>query len=133
MVEEGGFLNLTNGKKPIYGPAGFQGLHFRVMNLNQVALYEAFGTSGTSIPWAKLYMGLRTGVTDGQMSPISYTILGSLYQTQKYLTPASIQYSGQLPVVNGSLLASLLAKVRQALLNTATEVIRLNREAAAAQ
>ncbi|WP_410960234.1 hypothetical protein, partial [Salmonella sp. SAL4431] len=25
VVEEGGFLNFTNGKKPIHGPADFQG------------------------------------------------------------------------------------------------------------
>lgn len=50
MVEEGGFLNFTNGKKPIHGPADFQGLRFRAMDPSQVALYEAFGASGTPIP-----------------------------------------------------------------------------------
>lgn len=50
VVEEGGFLNFTNGKKPIHGPADFQGLRFRAMDPSQVALYEAFGASGTPIP-----------------------------------------------------------------------------------
>lgn len=133
MVEEGGFLNFTNGKKPIHGPADFQGLRFRAMDPSQVALYEAFGASGTPIPWTELYMGLRTGVADGQMNPTSYIILGSLYQVQKYLTLANIQYSDQFLVANGDLLASLPAKARQALLDAAAEATRLNREAVAAQ
>ncbi|HGN1350074.1 TPA: TRAP transporter substrate-binding protein DctP [Pseudomonas aeruginosa] len=133
VVEEGGFLNFTNGKKPIHGPADFQGLRFRAMDPSQVALYEAFGASGTPIPWTELYMGLRTSVADGQMNPTSYIILGSLYQVQKYLTLANIQYSDQFLVANGDLLASLPAKERQALLDAAAEATRLNREAVAAQ
>lgn len=133
VVEEGGFLNFTNGKKPIHGPADFQGLRFRAMDPSQVALYEAFGASGTPIPWTELYMGLRTGVADGQMNPTSYIILGSLYQVQKYLTLANIQYSDQFLVANGDLLTSLPAKERQALLDAAAEATRLNREAVAAQ
>ncbi|MGV8376977.1 TRAP transporter substrate-binding protein DctP, partial [Pseudomonas aeruginosa] len=121
VVEEGGFLNFTNGKKPIHGPADFQGLRFRAMDPSQVALYEAFGASGTPIPWTELYMGLRTGVADGQMNPTSYIILGSLYQVQKYLTLANIQYSDQFLVANGDLL------------DAAAEASRLNREAVAAQ
>ncbi len=103
------------------------------MDPSQVALYEAFGASGTPIPWTELYMGLRTGVADGQMNPTSYIILGSLYQVQKYLTLANIQYSDQFLVANGDLLASLPAKERQALLDAAAEATRLNREAVAAQ
>ncbi|HFJ9857647.1 TPA: TRAP transporter substrate-binding protein DctP [Pseudomonas aeruginosa] len=133
VVEEGGFLNFTNGKKPFHGPADFQGLRFRAMDPSQVALYEAFGASGTPIPWTELYMGLRTGVADGQMNPTSYIILGSLYQVQKYLTLANIQYSDQFLVANGDLLTSLPAKERQALLDAAAEATRLNREAVAAQ
>ncbi|MGT4700554.1 hypothetical protein PDB1_05766 [Pseudomonas aeruginosa] len=45
-----------------------------------MALYEAFGGSGTPIPWTELNMGLRPGVADGQMNPTSYIILCSLYQ-----------------------------------------------------
>ena len=103
------------------------------MDPSQVALYEAFGASGTPIPWTELYMGLRTGVADGQMNPTSYIILGSLYQVQKYLTLANIQYSDQFLVANGDLLASLPAKERQALLDAVAEATRLNREAVAAQ
>jgi tripartite ATP-independent transporter DctP family solute receptor len=133
VVEEGGFLNFTNSKKPIAAPADFKGLRFRAMDPSQVALYESFGASGTPIPWTELYMALRSGVADGQMNPTSYIILGSLYQVQKYLTLANIQYSDQFLVANGAMLESLSTKDRQALSDAALEATRLNREAIAQQ
>ncbi|MEH6367842.1 TRAP transporter substrate-binding protein DctP [Pseudomonas marincola] len=133
VVEEGGFLNFTNNKKPIKSPEDFAGLRFRAMDPSQVALYESFGASGTPIPWTELYMGLRTGVADGQMNPTSYIILGSLYQVQKYLTLANIQYSDQFLVANGDMLAALPEKDRDALLAASEEATKLNREAIAKQ
>ncbi|MCP1364292.1 TRAP transporter substrate-binding protein DctP, partial [Halomonas sp. BBD48] len=47
VVEEGGFLAFTNNEKPIHSPKDFEGLRFRAMDPSQVALYEAFGASGT--------------------------------------------------------------------------------------
>lgn len=133
VVEEGGFLAFTSNKTPIHSPDDFKGLRFRAMDPSQVALYEAFGASGTPIPWTELYMGLRTGVADGQMNPTSYVILGSLYQVQKYLTLANIQYSDQFLVANGELLERLAEKDRKALLAAAAEATRLNRQAVASK
>jgi len=104
VVEEGGFLAFTNDEKPIHSPADFEGLRFRAMDPSQVALYEAFGASGTPIPWTEVYMALRTGVADGQMNPPMYIILGSLYEVQDYLTLANIQYSDQFLVGNGAMI-----------------------------
>ncbi len=133
VVEEGGFINFTNGKRPIRKPDDFKGLRFRAMDPSQVALYESFGASGTPIPWTELYMGLRTGVADGQMNPTSYIILGSLYQVQKYLTLANIQYSDQFLVGNGEWLDGLPEASRKALTDAVAEATRLNREAIARQ
>lgn len=114
VVEEGGFLAFTNGKRAIRTPDDFKGLRFRAMDPSQVALYEAFGASGTPIPWTEVYMALRTGVADGQMNPPMYIILGSLYEVQKHLTLANIQYSDQFLVGNAAFLDSLPEAVRKA-------------------
>ena len=106
-VEEGGFLAFTNSKRPIHGPDDFKGLRFRAMDEGQIAIYQAFGASGTPIPWTELYMALKTGVVDGQMNPAMYIIIGSLYEVQDYMTLANIQYSDQFLVVNGDLFDSL--------------------------
>ncbi|WP_375055307.1 TRAP transporter substrate-binding protein DctP [Zobellella sp. DQSA1] len=127
VVEEGGFLAFTNSKRPIKTPDDFKGLRFRAMDKSQVALYEAFGASGTPIPWTEVYMALRTNVADGQMNPPMYIILGSLHEVQKYLTLANIQYSDQFLVANDQLLESLTDEQRQALEQATQEANQLNR------
>ncbi|WP_417584538.1 TRAP transporter substrate-binding protein DctP [Nitrincola sp.] len=132
VVEEGGFLAFTNNKRPIHSPADFEGLRFRAMDPSQVALYEAFGASGTPIPWTEVYMSLRTGVADGQMNPPMYIILGSLYEVQQYLTLANINYSMQFLVGNSALMESLDETTRAAFLEAvaeATAAARIHNEA----
>ncbi len=133
VVEEGGFLAFTNNKRPIRKPEDFAGLRFRAMDKSQVALYDAFGASGTPIPWTEVYMALRTNVADGQMNPPMYIILGSLHEVQKYLTLANIQYSDQFLVANDELLKSLSAEQKQALEAAVQEANQLNRESVEAK
>ena len=120
VIEEGGFLAFTCDK-PIHSPADFKGLKFRAMDASQVAMYEAFGASGTPIPWTEVYLALKTGVADGQMNPPTYIIMGSLYEVQKHLTLANVQYSDQFLLINNELLQSLSAKQRKALKAAAHE------------
>lgn len=127
VVEEGGFLAFTNSVRPIAEPKDFEGLRFRAMDPSQVALYEAFGASGTPIPWTETYMALRTGVADGQMNPPMYIALASLHEVQKYLTLANIQYSDQFLIGNGQLLDNLSDEHRQALLSSVNEANQLAR------
>lgn len=133
VVEEGGFLAFTNNKRPIRSPEDFKGLRFRAMDKSQVALFEAFGASGTPIPWTEVYMALRTGVADGQMNPPMYILLGSLQEVQKYLTLANIQYSDQFLVANDELLNSLSDSQRSALDEAIAEANEKNREAVESQ
>ncbi|MFT5700986.1 MAG: tripartite ATP-independent transporter DctP family solute receptor [Desulforhopalus sp.] len=128
VVEEGGFLAFTNNKKPISSPEDFSGLRFRAMDPSQVALYEAFGASGTPIPWSEVYMGLKTGVADGQMNPPMYIILGSLQEVQKYLTLANIQYSDQFLVGNGKFIDGLDKDTRSELLEAVAEANEMARK-----
>jgi len=127
-VEEGGFLAFTNSKKPIHRPANFKGLKFRAMDEGQIAIYKAFGASGTPIPWTELYMALKTGVVDGQMNPAMYIIIGSLFEVQKYMTLANIQYSDQFLVMNGDLFDSLSKADQEVVLRAAKEANRISRK-----
>ncbi|SUA64870.1 TRAP transporter substrate-binding protein DctP [Oligella urethralis] len=121
VVEEGGFLAFTNSKKAIASPDDFKGLRFRAMDPSQVALYEAFGASGTPIPWTEVYMALKTGVADGQMNPPMYILLGSLHEVQKYLTLANIQYSDQFLVGNAKMIEAWDEKTRSAFMEAVAE------------
>ncbi|MBW5801864.1 TRAP transporter substrate-binding protein [Halomonas elongata] len=128
VVEEGGFLAFTNDKRPIASPDDFEGLRFRAMDPSQVALYEAFGASGTPIPWTEVYMALKTGVADGQMNPPMYIILGSLYEVQDYLTLANIQYSDQFLVGNAAMIEGWDEEMRNAFQEAVTEANQKARE-----
>ncbi|APE32069.1 TRAP transporter [Halomonas aestuarii] len=128
VVEEGGFLAFTNDEKPISSPSDFEGLRFRAMDPSQVALYEAFGASGTPIPWTEVYMSLKTGVADGQMNPPMYIIMGSLYEVQDYLTLANIQYSDQFLVGNGAMIDGWDDAMREAFMGAVEEANQMARE-----
>ena len=91
------------------------------MDAGQVALYEGFGASGTPIPWTEVYQALKTGVADGQMNPPAYIILGSLYEVQKYLTLANIQYSPQFLVGNGAFINGLDDDTKAAVMEAIAE------------
>lgn len=132
-VEEGGFLAFTNSKRQIKSPADFKGLKFRAMDESQVALYKAFGASGTPIPWTEVYMALKTGVADGQMNPPMYIIMGSLFEVQKYMTMANIQYSDQFLVINAEWLESLPKDLKAKVLEAAQIANKENRKQVEAQ
>ncbi len=114
VVEEGGFLAFTSNK-PVHSPKSFKGMKFRAMDASQVAMYEAFGASGTPISWTEVYIALKTGVADGQMNPPTYIIIGSLYEVQKHLTLANVQYSDQFLLINEALMKKLSAKQQEAI------------------
>jgi TRAP-type C4-dicarboxylate transport system substrate-binding protein len=97
------------------------------MDKSQVALYNGFGASGTPIPWTEVYMALKTGVADGQMNPPMYIIMGSLYEVQKYITLANVQYSDQFLVANDALLKSLTEKEKEILLSAVKRANDINR------
>lgn len=127
VVEEGGFLAFT-GNKPIHSPASFKGLKYRAMDTSQVAMYEAFGAAGTPIPWTEVYLALKTGVADGQMNPPTYIIMGSLYEVQKHLCLANVQYSDQFLLMNGALLDSLTPAQQKAVRDAAHQANVATRE-----
>jgi tripartite ATP-independent transporter DctP family solute receptor len=118
-VEEGGFIAFTNNKKVIKSPADFAGMKFRGMDPGQIALFKAFGASGTPIPWTELYIALQTGIVEGQMNPPTYIISGSLYEVQDYMTMANIQYSCQWLTVNADWMNSLSDEDRYVIIQAA--------------
>ncbi|PHR28769.1 MAG: TRAP transporter substrate-binding protein DctP [Desulfotalea sp.] len=127
VVEEGGFIAFTS-KTPIKTHEDFEGLKFRAMDASQVSMYKAFGASGTPIPWTEVYLALKMGVVDGQMNPPTYIIIGSLFEVQKYLTLANVQYSDQFLLINGSLIDSLSEKDQEIVRRAAYEANVKTRE-----
>lgn len=57
-------------------PEDMAGLRMRALDDAQIAMYEAWGSSGTIVPWGEVPAGLQTGVIDGYLNspfvPISF-------------------------------------------------------------
>ncbi|PTW99361.1 TRAP transporter substrate-binding protein [Pararhodobacter aggregans] len=57
-------------------PEDMAGLRMRALDDAQIAMYEAWGSAGTIVPWGEVPAGLQTGVIDGYLNspfvPISF-------------------------------------------------------------
>lgn len=114
VIEEGGFIAFTS-TTPIKSPKDFKGTKFRAMDASQIAMYEAFGATGITLPWTEVYQALKDSTVNGQMNPLTYVIIGSFYEVQDYLTLANVQYSDQFLLINNTLMSKLTANERSIL------------------
>jgi len=52
----------------VRSPADMSQLRMRALDDAQIAMYEAWGSSGTIVPWGEVPAGLQTGVIDGYLN-----------------------------------------------------------------
>lgn len=70
LCDAGGYRQFSNSKHPIKAPADLKGLKMRTNGMKTIDLtFQALGATTASIPYSDLYMGLKTGVADGQENP----------------------------------------------------------------
>lgn len=53
---------------PVRKPEDMSNLRMRALDDAQLAMFEAWGTKGTIVPWAEVPAGLQTGVIDGYLN-----------------------------------------------------------------
>jgi len=81
-----GFRQMTNNKRPIYGPEDVKGLKMRVPpELQLMNMYQALGAVTTTIAFGELYLALSQGVADGQCNPLWVFKAFKLDEVQKYV------------------------------------------------
>ncbi|UOA30177.1 TRAP transporter substrate-binding protein [Pseudosulfitobacter sp. DSM 107133] len=63
--------------KAVRAPADMADLRMRALDDAQIAMYQAWGSTGTVVPWGEVPAGLQTGVIDGYLnSPFVPVIFG---------------------------------------------------------
>jgi tripartite ATP-independent transporter DctP family solute receptor len=88
----GGFRQITNVKRPIEAPGDLVGLKIRAPGIESIIkTMEALGATVASIPYTETYMGLKTGVADGQENPYSNIVAMKFYEVQEYMTIVNYQ------------------------------------------
>ncbi|PJG84449.1 TRAP transporter substrate-binding protein [Conservatibacter flavescens] len=91
---ENGFRNITNSTRPINKPEDLKGLKIRTPNSSwRLKMFKAWGANPTPIPFGDVFIGLRTGVIDGQENPLTNIYAAKLQEVQKYLSITNHVYS----------------------------------------
>lgn len=92
-ADSGGMRQITNNIRPINTPEDLKGLKVRTPPIDAIIrCMKAFGATPVSVPYADLYMALKTGVADGQENPFVHIYHKKLWEVQKYLSIVNYQY-----------------------------------------
>ncbi len=113
---------LTTKAKPINKPEDLKGMKIRVQ---PTAIYletiRAMGANPTPMDWKEVYMGLQTGVIDGQENPPVVLYNAKLYEVQKYVMLTGHIMQNQAIVINDKFYQSLSPAFQKILLEAAIE------------
>lgn len=123
LCDAGGYRQFSNNKHPITKPEDLQGLKMRTNGMKTIDMtFQAMGATTTTIPYADLYMGLKTGVADGQENPWVNVVGMKFYEVQKYFTAVNYQFHPDPFYVNAEWWNSLPEEFRTIIAQVADEM-----------
>ena len=93
LCDAGGYRQFPNNAHPITKPDDLKGLKMRTNGMKTIDMtFIAMGATTTTVPYADLYMGLKTGIADGQENPWVNVLGMKFYEVQKYFTQVNYQF-----------------------------------------
>lgn len=114
LCDAGGYRQFSNSKHPITKPEDVKGLKMRTNGMNTIdKTFVALGATTTTIPYSDLYMGLKTGVADGQENPWVNVEGMKFYEVQKYFTEVNYQFHPDPFYINAAWWNSLPSEYRE--------------------
>lgn len=127
LCDAGGYRQFSNNKHAITKPEDLNGLKMRTNGMKTIDLtFKAMGATTTSIPYADLYMGLKTGVADGQENPWVNVAGMKFYEVQKYFTEVNYQFHPDPFYVNAEWWNQLPAEFQAVISECASDMGDLN-------
>lgn len=100
-VWENGFRHVTNSRKPIETPADLAGVKLRTPSgVWRLKLFQALGANPTPMALSEVFIGLQTGVIDGQENPLAQIWASKFYEVQDYLSLTGHVYTPAYLVVS---------------------------------
>lgn len=115
-VWENGFRHVTNNRRAIAEPSDLAGIKLRTpRGVWRVKLFQALGANPTPMALSEVFVGLQTGVIDGQENPLAQIWGSKLYEVQKYLSLTSHVYTPAYVVVSPTRWVALPPEVRSVL------------------
>ena len=115
-VWENGFRHVTNNVRPIETPADLAGVKLRTPSgVWRVKLFQALGANPTPMAFSEVFIGLQTGVIDGQENPLPHIWGSKLHEVQEYLSLTSHVYTPAYVVTSPTMWDALPGDVRMIL------------------
>jgi tripartite ATP-independent transporter DctP family solute receptor len=113
---------LTTKAKPIYKPEDLHGMKVRVQ---PTAIYletiKAMGANPTTMDFKEVYLGLQSGVIDGQENPPFVIYNNKFFEVQKYVMLTAHITQNQAVVINDKFYQGLSPEFRKILTDAAHE------------
>jgi tripartite ATP-independent transporter DctP family solute receptor len=117
-----GNRHLTTKSKAIYKPEDLKGMKIRVQ---PTAIYletiKAMGANPTTMDFKEVYLGLQSGVIDGQENPPFVIFNNKLFEVQKFLMLTGHITQNQAIVINDKFYQGLSPEWRKLLTEAAYE------------
>ena len=86
LCDAGGYRQFSNNIRPVKKPDDLKGLKISTNGMKTYDLaFQTMGASTVTIPYADLYMSLKTGVADGQDNSWGNVVSMKFYEVQKYI------------------------------------------------
>ncbi len=127
LCDAGGFRQFSNNTRPLTKPEDLKGLKMRTNGMKTIDLtFQAMGANTVSVPYADLYMGLKTAIADGQENPWVNVEGMKFYEVQKYFTEVNYQFHPDPFYVNAEWWNSLPAEFQTILTECATAMGEYN-------
>ena len=127
LCDAGGYRQFSNNIRPITKPADLEGLKMRTNGMKTIDMtFQALGATTTTITYSDLYMGLKTGVADGQENPWVNVEGMKFYEVQKYFTEVNYQFHPDPFYVNAQWWNGLPEEFRTIISECATEMGEYN-------
>lgn len=117
-----GNRHLTTKAKAVSRPEDLKGMKIRVQ---PTAIYldtiRAMGANPTPMDWKEVYLGLQSGVIDGQENPPSVIYSAKLFEVQKYVMLTGHITQNQAIVINDKFYQGLSPAFQKVLLESAID------------
>ena len=127
LCDAGGYRQFSNSKHPIKTPADLAGLKMRTNGMKTIDMtFQTLGATTTTIPYSDLYMGLKTGVADGQENPWVNVQGMKFYEVQPYFTEVNYQFHPDPFYVNAAWWNALPEEYQTIITECATEMGEYN-------
>ncbi len=120
LVPIGPPSGIVTTKQAVRTPADMAKLRMRALDDAQIALYKAWGSTGTIVQWKEVPAGLQTGVIDGYLNTANVPVVFGHTDFVKHFTDAGVIVAQRAVLASKAWIDGLSAKDRA----TVTEAVK---------